>query len=112
MAPPKAVAGSPARKTILIVEDDLTVAVELQRSLSAAGYRVPGVAATARQALNMAEACRPDLVVIDLHMKGDRDGVEIARTLRRLHGVSVVYLTAPAGVATMEIGRASCRERV
>ena len=93
---------------ILIVEDELLVAHDLQLSLERMGYGVSGVAATGEEALEAASQRRPDLVLMDVRLRGDRDGIETASLLRENYGLPIIYLTAYADDATL--GRAKLTE--
>lgn len=88
-------------ETILVVEDEALVAKDLQRSLSGLGYRVPATAGSAADALACAERDRPDLVLMDVHIRGRDDGITAAAALRDRFGVPVVYLTAYGDRATV-----------
>lgn len=89
-------------KTLLVVEDERVVALDIQKSLVDLGYRVPATAATADQALKLAAEHRPDLVLMDIRIKGPRDGIETAAILRERFGIPVVFLTAYADAPTVE----------
>jgi two-component system, cell cycle sensor histidine kinase and response regulator CckA len=91
-----------AQKTILIVEDERVVARDIQRTLIDLGYDVPATAATAEQALQLASEHCPSLVLMDVQIKGDRDGITTAELLRERFDVPVVYLTAFGDTATVE----------
>jgi two-component system, cell cycle sensor histidine kinase and response regulator CckA len=91
-----------AAKHILVVEDERIVARDIQRSLTDLGYEVPETAATSDQAIGFATVRCPDLVLMDIHIKGDRDGIETAGILRKRFDVPVIYLTAYADAATVE----------
>jgi len=95
----------PAR--ILIVEDEAIVAFNLQERLQHMGYRVTGVAASDSECLSMVAAQRPDLVLMDIHIQGERDGIEVAGTLKHLPqgAVPVIYLTAYSEDVTLERAR-------
>jgi len=80
--------------TILVVEDESIVAMDLQHRLIAMGYSVPTVAASAQDALKKAAEVRPDLVLMDIRLRGDMDGIEAAEQIRDLLDVPPVYLTA------------------
>jgi CheY-like chemotaxis protein len=67
-----------ADTTILIVEDESIVAMDLQSRLTAMGYAVAGVAASGADALAKITAARPDLILMDIKLKGDVDGVQVA----------------------------------
>jgi len=94
-------------KVILVVEDERVVALDLQRSLQNLGYRVPATASSAEQALRLAEELRPDLILMDIRIAGDRDGIETAIAFRSRLDVPVVYLTAFSDAATLERAHAT-----
>lgn len=91
-----------AAKRILIVEDERVVARDIQRTLTDLGYDVPATVATAEDAIRLVSERCPDLVLMDIQIKGNRDGVETAAILRSRFDVPVVYLTAYADAATVE----------
>jgi PAS domain S-box-containing protein len=94
-------------KTILVVEDERIVARDIQRSLTDLGYSVPVTAASADQAILLATEHCPDLVLMDIRIKGKRDGIETAAILRKRFDVPIVYLTAFADEATLERAKAT-----
>ncbi len=79
---------------ILIVEDEGLVAAEIKTRLESSGYTVPAIAYTGQQAVDMTAKMRPDLVLMDIGLKGDIDGIEAAVQIRTLFDIPVVYLTA------------------
>ncbi|MEO7731913.1 MAG: response regulator [Kofleriaceae bacterium] len=87
---------------VLIVEDERIVAKDLQETLVAMGYDAFAIASSADEALRHASTRCPDLVLMDIRIKGARDGIETAKLLRERFGVPVVYLTAHADLATIE----------
>ena len=86
---------------ILIVEDEQIVAVDIETQLERLGYRVAGTAASGEEALAMAAELEPDLVLMDVHIEGPIDGIEVARRIRRAREVPVVFLTAFTDVETL-----------
>ncbi len=89
---PEAKPANPIR--VLVVEDESVVSKDIQESLKGLGYTVCGTASAGEEAIRKAESLQPDLVLMDIVLKGDIDGVEAAETIRsRLH-VPVIYLTA------------------
>ena len=82
--------------SILIVEDQALIAADVARVLDRKGYRVVGVANTGEAALQLAETHKPDLVMMDIVLKGELDGIETAAGLREKFGIPVVFLTAYA----------------
>ena len=79
---------------ILIVEDDLLVASQMEAALVDAGFGIIGIATTGREALQLAEAESPTLVVMDIRLAGDRDGIDTALELFRLHGIRCIFASA------------------
>ena len=79
---------------ILIVEDEYSIAADLERILGRLGYVVVGHAASGEQAIEMASATTPDLILMDIRLKGKLDGVEAAERILASQPVSIIYLTA------------------
>jgi PAS domain S-box-containing protein len=88
--------------TVLVVEDERIVAKDLQYMLNSMGYDAFAIASSADDALSRAAEHRPDLVLMDIRIKGSRDGIETADLLRKRFGIPVVYLTAHSDDATLE----------
>ncbi len=88
-------------RNILIVEDEAIVRLHLRRLVEAMGHRVCGVAANADEALASAAAEAPDLVLLDIQLRGDRDGIDVARDLVARHGCAVIFATAYADDETL-----------
>ena len=87
---------------ILIVEDQIIVARDEQHILEALGYNVVGAAATGEGAITLAETLRPDLVLMDIMLKGEMDGVEAACHIRERFDIPVIFVTAYADQATLQ----------
>lgn len=86
------------RKRLLIVEDDELTA-ELNRRVAARlGFEVCGVAASAAEAVRLAHAERPDLVLMDIGLAGSGDGIQAACEIRRVLGIPSLFLTAETGL--------------
>lgn len=90
------------RTRILVVEDESIVALDLRSSLEHLGYDVAGTAATGEDALRLAELERPDLVLMDIRLRGELDGTQAADEIRRVLQIPVVFLTAYSDQATLE----------
>ena len=87
---------------LLIVEDEMITARDLQDTLEELGYDVPEIASSGDEALDLATRVRPDLVLMDVNLGNSvRDGVEIASEMRDRLGLPVIYLTAYADPATL-----------
>src|SRR5512140_1988055 len=87
---------------IMIVEDQGIVAQDLRNTLLGLGYSVPAVVSTGPEAIARAEELHPDLILMDIVLHGDLDGVETAREIRRRADIPIVYLTAYADERTLE----------
>ena len=87
---------------ILVVEDESLVALDLRQALEEFGLEVVGMAASADEALALAEATQPDLALMDVNIQGTRDGIQTARMLRDQFGVPAVFLTSYSDDATIE----------
>ncbi|MHB8102473.1 MAG: response regulator [Methanosarcina sp.] len=83
-----------AEGRILIVEDEHIVAMGIKRMLKSLGYTVTGVASSGEDAISKAESTFPDIVLMDIMLKGDMDGVEATREIKARLDIPVVYLTA------------------
>lgn len=92
---------------MLVVEDEMIVARSLQKRLQGAGYQVPATAPSSKEALHQIRHRRPDLVLMDIMIDGDLDGIEAARRIRDDFGVPVIFLTAYADAATLERAKAA-----
>lgn len=92
---------------ILLVEDERIVAHHLQRQLSKLGYQVTGIAANGRQALEYVQNRRPALVLMDINIEGEMDGIETASLLPEGYHIPVIYLTSYSEEATLERARAT-----
>lgn len=80
--------------TIYIVEDEAIIAMELADQLELLGYEVLGTAAWGEKALAAMEVQLPDIVLMDINLSGEINGIETARRLRNRHNIPVVFLTA------------------
>ncbi|MEM8771481.1 MAG: response regulator transcription factor [Pseudomonadota bacterium] len=87
---------------VLIVEDELVVARDLEASLTAMGHEVVGIATNASDALSLAEDEKPDLALVDIRIKGDRDGISLAAYLKQDAPIRIVFLTSYADKETVE----------
>jgi PAS domain S-box-containing protein len=87
---------------ILIAEDEGIVAEDLRRSVQNFGYQVSAVVAEGEEAVRQCRETRPDLVMMDIMLDGDMDGIEAADIIHSLHDVPVIYLTAYADDKVLE----------
>ena len=89
-------AGTPVPARILIVEDEWFIAIESEAVLREAGFHVVGIAVTAEEAVAMAERHEPHLVLMDIRLRGERNGVDAAREIRSRFDIPCLFATAHA----------------
>lgn len=92
---------SPALRA-LIVEDEILIAEELRERLSQLGFSIIAAVGTAEEGIAIATTERPDLVLMDVRLKGEKDGLQAAREIRRQVDVPIVYLTAYSDQLTVD----------
>jgi CheY-like chemotaxis protein len=92
---------------ILVVEDEVIVAKDLQKKLQNLGYDVPDVSFSGEDAIKKAAAMKPDLVLMDIMLKGKQDGVETAEQVRTKFDIPVIYLTAYSDEITLHRAKIS-----
>jgi len=88
--------------TILIVEDERIVAKNIQVSLKQLGYQVPAIASSGKEAIDKVAQLRPDVVLMDINLQGEMDGIETAKHIKNSFDVLIIYLTAYADDNTLE----------
>lgn len=95
-------------KKVLIVEDQFLNSEFLRIWVEAIGYEVCGIARTADEACRLADECIPDVILMDLKLEGDRDGVDAAIEIGRTQQPTIIYVTAstePPAVARINTDR-------
>jgi len=90
-----------ASTAIMIVEDEVVVAMELQEALKAMGYRVSAIVSSGEEAISKVDSMPPDLILMDIKLHGELDGIETAGRIRERHDIPVIYLTAYADEHTL-----------
>jgi CheY-like chemotaxis protein len=96
---------APAR--IIVVEDERIVALHLKQQLTKLGYHVIAVVASGTKALEKIVDLRPDLVLMDIHIEGEFDGIEISARIPPALGIPIIYVTAFSEETTLERARAT-----
>ena len=81
------------KKKIVIVEDHFIEAYDLQLILEKAGYLVSGIAHSVEQAIEMIAKEKPDLVCLDIFLKGNETGIDLAKKLQEKH-IGFIYISA------------------
>lgn len=94
-----------AQAEVLLVEDEQITAMDLQEMVEEAGYRVRDLVDTAEAALEVLEDDPADLVIMDIRLPGEQDGIEATRQINERFRIPVVYLTALSDEETLERAR-------
>jgi len=92
---------SMAKTNVLVVEDESIVSKDIQHSLKKLGYNVVGAAATGEKALKLVHSENPDIVLMDIMLKGDMNGIDTAAEIKKTKGLPVIFLTAYADESTL-----------
>ena len=81
---------------ILIVEDEMIIAANISLELNNLGYEVTGIITRGEEALLHIKHQQPDILLLDINLKGELDGIETAKEMQKKHNVPIIYLTANA----------------
>lgn len=87
---------------VLLVEDEAVVALDIRNRLNSLGYEVVGIVASGEEALNVVESLSPDLILMDIMLDGEMDGIETAAAIKDRHNIAIIYLTAYADAETLQ----------
>jgi len=85
-----------ANERILVVEDNAVIAENIKMALTDLGYSVPSLVSSGEKAIERAGVVSPDLILMDIHLAGEIDGVEAADHIKASTDIPVIYLTAYA----------------
>jgi len=91
-----------ASRRILLVEDEMFVAMDIERVVEKAGHQVVGFAGTAERAVALAEELRPDLILMDIRLRGERDGIDAAIEIRKRFDIPCLVISAFTDASTRE----------
>ncbi|HEY9808874.1 MAG TPA: ATP-binding protein [Halomicronema sp.] len=93
--------------SILVVEDERIIALDIKQTLINLGYSVPAIASSGVQALEKIIQFSPDLVLMDIMLQGEIDGVKTAEKIRHSYQIPVVYLTSHTDEITLQRAKAT-----
>lgn len=88
--------------SILIVEDEMIIAMEIAAIIKRMGHAVVGTAMTGQDAISLAELRHPDIVLMDIFLKGMMDGITAAEIIFQTYRIPVIYITANSDLNTLE----------
>jgi PAS domain S-box-containing protein len=92
----------PHGSKILVVEDEMIISMEIKQKLLEMGYIVVGQAITGESAIQKAGETKPDLILMDIRLKGQMDGITAAQRIIELYDLPIIFLTAHSDKATLE----------
>jgi two-component system, response regulator PdtaR len=88
--------------SIILVEDEIIVAADVKNRLENMGYSVLGIFDNGDEAIQKAGELKPNLVLMDIVLKGEMDGIDAAQNIRELYDIPIIYLTAYSDEKTLE----------
>lgn len=87
---------------VLVVEDEIIVAKDIEETLQNLGYSVTGIARSAEEAIELSERTEPEIVLMDIMLEGKMDGTEAAKVIRARFNIPVIFLTAYSNEKTLK----------
>ena len=93
--------------TILIVEDEMIIAANLSLQLTQLGYEVTGIISKAEEVLSHIWHHIPDIILMDINLKGDLDGIEVVHLIQKEYKIPIIYLTANSDEAHFNRAKAT-----
>ena len=90
------------KKCILIVEDDVIMGMQMHELLENFGYEIAEIVSSGESAIKAAQLNKPDLVFMDIRLKGSMDGIEAAKNIRFFSQVPILFLTGYKNIDTAE----------
>jgi len=91
---------------ILIVEDEFFIALDAEEQAKSLGHTVVGIAVSADEAVRMAGEAKPDIVLMDIRLRSQRDGIAAALDIRDRYGIESIFVTANTDPATLTRAKA------
>lgn len=91
-----------SQKRVLIVEDEFSIAMDIESRLIGMGYASCGIAMEYGEALGLAADLNPDIILMDINLKGEKTGIDSALSINRLLDIPIIFLTANSDPVTFE----------
>lgn len=92
---------------IAVVEDEMIIGAKISMQLTTLGYEVTGILSRGEEVLQHVEESKPDIVLLDIHLKGKLDGIETGTLLKQRFDIPIIYLTANSDEATFNRAKAT-----
>lgn len=90
------------RAKILIAEDERIIALDLKSTLIQLGYNISGIARSGVEVVEKAEMSKPDLVLMDIMLEGEMNGIEAAKIICQTKSIPIIYITASTDPYTIQ----------
>lgn len=91
-----------SKAKVLIVEDDSMLCTVFEMFLDELGYTQCGTVASGEEAIKHCESNLPDLILMDIHLDGDIDGIETSKVILEKHNIPVIYISGDSDVSTVQ----------
>ncbi len=92
---------------ILIIEDDMIIQLFISKVLKNAGFEIAGAGRSCKQALELVAKSTPDLILMDIGIAGDKDGIETAELINKDYDIPILFMTGNSDSTTTERARAT-----
>jgi response regulator of citrate/malate metabolism len=90
---------------ILIIEDDMIIQLFISKVLKSAGFEIVGEGRSCKQALELVAKTKPDLILMDIGIAGDKDGIETAELINQDYDIPILFMTGNSDITTTERAR-------
>jgi CheY-like chemotaxis protein len=87
---------------VMVVEDENIVALDIKNKLKSLGFTVLPVISSGEEAIEKAYECKPDLILMDIMLKGEIDGIDAAKKILEILKIPIIYLTANTNMEILE----------
>ena len=87
---------------VLIIEDELIIAEDIKDILEHASYEVIGMAASGKEAIELLSEVMPDILLVDVSIKGNMDGIQLANVIREQYNLPFIYITSYTNKSVLE----------
>lgn len=91
-----------ANRKVLIVEDDKMLCTIFEMFIKQIGYELTGIAQKGADAISLCGINKPDVVLMDIHLEGDINGIDAAKKIHELYNIPVIYITSDIEKSTIQ----------
>ena len=81
-------------KKIMVVEDENIIALDLKKRVTSLGYKVTAVVASGEEAVQFADEYKPDLILMDIYLRGKMNGIDAAEEISKHNNIPIIYVTS------------------